>query len=529
MKQNLPVTDIEVFLNESRPIVTRTDLQGKILYANPEFIRISGFSENELLGKDHNIVRHPSMPPAAFADLWATIKRGQAWQGLVKNRCKDGAFYWVKAYVSPVYEHGQHVGYMSVRTAPTLSEKEHANELYRLINQGLKPFPNTEPLHARPSGFWMMLVLLPLVISQAIGVLFLDEPYASLVNAAATLISGGMLWHVLQRVHGATRAMRQALQHLGEGNFKHGIAPQGAREFQHLLAALETTRVNLRAVICDVVAVSHTVGQTSTQVENEAEMLYEQNIKAQDSIESIAAALEQLSVSIQEISDTTHEGSRHAQHARALVDQGSMLMQASKEAMAEVIQEVRQTNAGVRDLERISEDIGSITSVIRGITEQTNLLALNAAIEAARAGEQGRGFAVVADEVRKLAEHTASNTAGIQSSIDALKAKIAQIISGSEVMTRCVGNVERSIEETADGLATVRTASQGVENVTAAIANALAQQSSTSTEVAQNMEVLGIATEQNNRGIEESRQVATRLNGFATALNKLLQSFERNM
>ena len=529
LKQNLPVTDIEVFLNESRPIVTRTDLQGKILYANPEFIRISGFTENELLGKDHNIVRHPSMPPAAFADLWSTIKRGQAWQGLVKNRCKDGAFYWVKAYVSPVYEHGQHVGYMSVRTTPTLSEKEHANELYRLVNQGLKQFPSTEPLYAQPLGFWMALALLPLIISQAIGAFLLDAPYASLANAAATLNSGGILWYVLQCIHGATEAMQKALHHLGEGNFKHAIAPQGAREFQHLLAALETTRVNLRAVICDVVAVGHTVGQTSIQVENEAGRLYEQNIKAQDSIESIAAALEQLSVSIQEISDTTREGSDHAEHTRALVDQGSLLLLASEDAMAEVTREVSQTNAGVRDLERISEDIDSITSVIRGIAEQTNLLALNAAIEAARAGEQGRGFAVVADEVRKLAEHTASNTVGIQSSIDALKAKIAQIISGGEVMTRCVGSVERSIQETAGNLATVRAASQGVENVTAAIANALAQQSSTSTEVAQNMEVLSIAAERNNRSIEESRQVAVRLNGFATALNKLLQSFERNM
>lgn len=529
MRSNLPVSNVEVYLDGSRPIVTRTNLQGKILYANPEFIRISGFSEDELLGQDHNIVRHPGMPAAAFEDLWKTIRRRQAWQGLVKNRCKNGDFYWVKAYVSPVYEDGQHVGYMSVRVAPTAIEKKQADELYTRVNQGLEKFPATAPLHAHSLRFWMVLSFLPLLGTMATGT-FIQSGIAFIVlNALALLISAGLLWFTSNRIFNACGAMQAALSSFGEGNFKQPVVPQGAREFQHLLAAIETTRVNLRAMICDVVAASHSVGQTSAQVENEAKALYEQNAKAQDSIESIAAALEQLSVSIQEISDTAQEGSHHAEHTRTLVDQGSQQMQVSRDAMGQVIREVNNTNAALHELERISEDIGSITSVIRGIAEQTNLLALNAAIEAARAGAQGRGFAVVADEVRKLAEHTSSNTTGIQNSIDALKGKIAQIVAGGDVMTRCVGSVERSIQDTADSLANVRMASQGVEHVTGTIANALAQQSSASTEVAQNLEALSTASEYNRRSTEASRQIASRLNGFAAALTKLLQSFERNM
>jgi aerotaxis receptor len=98
VKVNLPVTQNEVFLDPARPIVTKTDLKGQITYANRAFIDISGFAENELIGVSHNIVRHPDMPPEAFADLWTTLKAGRPWSGLVKNRNKAGDFYWVEAW-----------------------------------------------------------------------------------------------------------------------------------------------------------------------------------------------------------------------------------------------------------------------------------------------------------------------------------------------------------------------------------------------------------------------------------------------
>ncbi|WP_046157742.1 PAS domain-containing protein [Chromobacterium vaccinii] len=117
MKKNLPVDSIELFLLPHRPIVTKTDLKGQITYANRAFIDISGFSEEELIGQSHNVVRHPDMPEEAFADLWDTIKSGRPWKGLVKNRSKQGHFYWVEAYVTPICENGRPVGYMSVRRA----------------------------------------------------------------------------------------------------------------------------------------------------------------------------------------------------------------------------------------------------------------------------------------------------------------------------------------------------------------------------------------------------------------------------
>ena len=115
MRTNLPVTQKEVVLDETRLIVSRTDLQGAITYVNRDFVEVSGFTEAELIGAPHNIVRHPDMPVEAFADLWATLKAGRPWVGLVKNRCKNGDYYWVLANAAPVVEQGQVTGYLSVR------------------------------------------------------------------------------------------------------------------------------------------------------------------------------------------------------------------------------------------------------------------------------------------------------------------------------------------------------------------------------------------------------------------------------
>jgi aerotaxis receptor len=107
MRQNLPVTGIEYPLGDDKHIVSKTDLKGRITYVNPYFIETSGFSEQELIGAPHNLVRHPDMPPEAFHDLWSTLQAGLPWTGLVKNRRKNGDFYWVEASVTPILKGGR--------------------------------------------------------------------------------------------------------------------------------------------------------------------------------------------------------------------------------------------------------------------------------------------------------------------------------------------------------------------------------------------------------------------------------------
>ena len=136
MKKNFPVTQQEVALTENSQIISTTDLKGAIVYANKEFVDISGFSYDELHGVNHNIVRHPDMPMLAFRNLWETLKAGNPWMGIVKNRCKNGDHYWVDAFVMPIYENHEVVGYQSVRRKPEPEHVRNAEKIYKNADNG---------------------------------------------------------------------------------------------------------------------------------------------------------------------------------------------------------------------------------------------------------------------------------------------------------------------------------------------------------------------------------------------------------
>ena len=183
MRINLPVTATEHVMRDDQLIVSKTDLKGRITDFNRDFVDISGFTEQELMGAPQNIIRHPDMPSAAFKDMWQTIQSGRPWTGLVKNRCKNGDFYWVEANVSPLRENGQITGYISVRRKPTREQIAEAETVYARLRAG-KP---AQPLMARlaahvndiritralPVG--LLLIALSFVLALALSLMSLDR------------------------------------------------------------------------------------------------------------------------------------------------------------------------------------------------------------------------------------------------------------------------------------------------------------------------------------------------------------------
>jgi methyl-accepting chemotaxis protein len=136
MRINTPVSSVEYELRDGSSIVSKTDLKGLITYVNADFIEASGFVEKDLIGQPHNLVRHPDMPAEAFDDLWRTLKAGKPWTGFVKNRRKNGDYYWVVANATPIYENGSCTGYMSVRSKPTRAQVEAHESAYRMFREG---------------------------------------------------------------------------------------------------------------------------------------------------------------------------------------------------------------------------------------------------------------------------------------------------------------------------------------------------------------------------------------------------------
>ncbi len=136
MRNNQPVTSNEYVLNDVQSLISRTDASGIITFVNADFVEVSGYKEAELIGQPHNIVRHPDMPEEAFADMWAKLKAGRSWTGMVKNRRQTGDYYWVQANATPISEGGTIVGYSSVRTRPSREQVAQAEEAYKKFREG---------------------------------------------------------------------------------------------------------------------------------------------------------------------------------------------------------------------------------------------------------------------------------------------------------------------------------------------------------------------------------------------------------
>ncbi|WP_374554981.1 methyl-accepting chemotaxis protein [Aquitalea pelogenes] len=529
MRNNQPVTQHELFLHPKRPIVTKTDLKGLITYANRAFIEISGFTEDELIGQPHNIVRHPDMPAEAFEDLWRTVEAGHPWRGLVKNRSKQGDYYWVDAYVTPIRENGNTVGYMSVRSAPDKQQCQQAEQLYAEIRAKRSPFPVTRQHKGLSMQRLLLLAMLPPILALLAQFILPDSIVHGILNVGSILWLIGAAFFIYQGIAAPLAQAKQGLGRLAEGNFKEPIAQSGCQDMRQMMEMLETMRINTRAVLADVVTGAHDISQAATATHTEASHLEKRGEHALEGITRVAAALEQLSVSVNEISLTTQAGAGHASAATRLADQGEDKMRETSQATRQVMGEFEHTRDAILVLEKSAEEIGSVTSVIKEIANQTNLLALNAAIEAARAGEQGRGFAVVADEVRKLAERTAGNTLEIEQSINVLHERTRQVLQNVQQALNKVEGVESAISTASESLEAIREANQGVSASAANVAEMLQQQSSASTEVAQNMETMSVLTEQNSHSIATTREVAQQLHTTAHDLKRLVSHFERHL
>lgn len=447
MRKNLPVTEKERTFPKEQQLISSTDIKGTILHCNDAFASISGFTREELVGKPHNIVRHPDMPEAAFKTMWGYLQQGKPWMGLVKNRCKNGDYYWVNAYVTPVTEHGRVVGYESVRTVPSRAQVAHAEQLYKAINAGKNTGKAASDLAADLR--WSVLPLVAVIISVIL--------WWALGSAAAAIAFG--LTAVFGYGMGIVR-YKQSLNTLLElmpTAFTDTLAVASYAKHQGRQGQLE---VALLAESAHLNTVLTRIEDASTKVAVQSDQVRHLSVDAADSIrkqqmqtEQVATAMNEMTTTIAEVSSHVQDTASKADDADALARSGSAVAGQTRGAMQQLQKTVNDISQSVADLAEQTNKIVGAAQIIEQIAEQTNLLALNAAIEAARAGDQGRGFAVVADEVRQLASRTTASTKEIYEIIQQLstKAKASVLVAengrkDAELGVTQVAQAEKALE-----------------------------------------------------------------------------------
>lgn len=463
MKLNSPVTNIEKNYRDSAILISKTDLKGVITFANHDFIEVSGFSENELYGQSHNIVRHPDMPPQAFADLWQTVKKGKLWNGTVKNRCKNGDYYWVEANVTPIFENGAEIGYISVRTKPSKRRVDEAAALYEEIKSGrnsLKPKLAHRLVNLSIKTKLILAVAMLFIIPGITTLLGIGSMAGAYINIALTLTIGPFILNSILKPLDELRNSMMMIQ--GTGDLSKRAAVYGDDEIGQTTKAFNAMLLTFRGVTREVGNGAETVAVSAAQLTEIANQVKSNSHQQIDAASSSTAAVEEMTVSIASVSESI-------QHVRETAHVSLEKSRKGNETIAEMVGEINSVESSVKTLALSAREfiqstalISKMTKEVREIANQTNLLALNAAIEAARAGEQGRGFAVVADEVRKLAE----KSAGSANQIDQITQSINQqselveksIEAGTQHLTStlaCMDNFAVILSESSASVLTV--------------------------------------------------------------------------
>ncbi|MDO9053707.1 MAG: PAS domain-containing methyl-accepting chemotaxis protein [Gallionella sp.] len=660
-------------------LITKTDIKGVITYCNDAFVQISGYSRAELIGKSHNIVRHPDMPPQAFTWLWDTLKSERPWRGMVKNRCKNGDHYWVRATVAPVVENASIIGYVSVRKAPTRDQIAEADAYYRELNQSgaqivskferfkvknwslshklqaaiqipllvlltIVQFYMTDMLKADAlktasekgdqianqiidSGNMLMVtgqisdadnrrLLLKKVTSsghvkaaQVVRVqqlvdqygpglpdaLIKDDAQRMAIEARQQSItfaqdaSGDPVMRIItpylasKNFHGTDCTGCHAVQEgaaLGASDVVIDLKPEFARidvmefwmlmgqlglqvflyflisycvhkfvsrpmavvekefrnimegnldteldisvrdEMGRLLCEIQTMQTYLRTMVDEIVTPIAYIQGGIKDMDARVSGVAGNALIEQDHIQAIAAAMEQFSQSVAGVAGMAADSLVDAKSTQHIVEENSRSMDMSIAATRRVADTVQASSKTITDLGSSILKIGAISNAIKEIAEQTNLLALNAAIEAARAGEQGRGFAVVADEVRKLAERTATSTKDITNTIRDINAIADSAVKSMQGAVSEVDNGSALIRKNGDGLKEIAAATVSMAERIEHIASASREQSAAGENVANSLERITTLVESNVQSVHEAKVAAEALATSATELKK---------
>ena len=504
-------------------LISTTTPSSIITHANAVFCDVAEYELEELLDQPHNVVRHKDMPKPAFKQLWDTLNSKKSWMGLVKNKTKNGNFYWVSAFVTPITDASNNIiEHQSVRSKPKREWIKRAETLYALINKDKLPAKLKYPRFS----FSMVRTLAGLSIVLSATAMMLGGSTTlfgslSLASVAAMAINGF--------VHRARlKTIMKVASDIYDNPLMEYVYTGFHDEYSLIELALHKRTAEIRAIVGRA---TETVASVHTDAEND--LIGNEDIKAnlarqEIETDSIATAVTEMSHSIQDVASSAADSSKVINQVNELAGEGKANVENTIESIANLREQLAAAINIIHELSKNSQQINSILEVIGNIADQTNLLALNAAIEAARAGEAGRGFAVVADEVRQLASKTQSSTEKIHDMIRLLQSTAESAVNsmdrGGELADICANNAI----VTGDVLEQVNLMLNKATDSSHQIATAVQQQAAVADEASININSIQCLAKSNHKLGDDSVNRTVELVDKLEHLQRLMEQFLKN-
>lgn len=518
MRKNFPVTQQRYDFPADQRLISSTDAKGRIQHCNRAFIEVSGFTEDELIGKAHNIVRHPDMPPAVYETMWSYLKAGKPWMGLVKNRRKNGDHYWVSAYVTPIWKDEQIVGYESVRVKPDEQDVKRAERLYQRLNAGKHPATVWQR-----HGDWAADAGVGLVAAVIVGTLGWGSSIVAAVTGVAVVgaLQVSSIWR--------RQRMLTELMQAGGDSFKDAVVARTYTKAPGLQGRMELSLLSrlahLRTVLTRIDDAARSVRQRTDACRESTAASGQAMDLLDDEATSISAAVNEMSASIHDLASNIQGLARQADQARDATQEGRESVELAQTDIRNLAQTVETIDDTVKQVVEQTSAISQAAGLIGTITEQTNLLALNAAIEAARAGEHGRGFSVVATEVRALATRTSKTTDEIQTIIEQLADKTSKAEAASEQGRVSARRAVERVEQTSTQLGVIDQTMSEVTDVTHQMASSVEEQSHVAESINEQISRMTELAAESRSGSKKSVDSAKGVSEMADRLHELVERF----